>query len=127
VLPLFLCIGLVAGCPNPIPGQFSETSENFQDNAEEMCEGDFEDCTPSEAIDVLDVTVSDLWDGSHANLNAAKVALDKGENGKAIGHLGQFIDKTEKERGKKVPEDDADFMIFVAQSITDEIDDGGAE
>lgn len=119
-------LGLVAACEvedHPIPGEDSETAEVFEEVSDRLY-GRLPE-TPREALEVLDHAVDEVSPGSHANLNAAAVALDNGEDDKAIDHLGHFKDKVDKERGKKVAEDDADFMNFVADSIIDGINEGG--
>ncbi|MHC4791329.1 MAG: FIMAH domain-containing protein [Planctomycetota bacterium] len=62
-----------------------------------------------------------------AKLNAALRALeDENENNDiaAINTLGAFINAVESQRGKKIPEADADALIADAMEIIELLSDG---
>ncbi|MHC4158568.1 MAG: FIMAH domain-containing protein, partial [Planctomycetota bacterium] len=62
-----------------------------------------------------------------AKLNAALASLeDENENNDiaAINTLGAFINAVEAQRGKKIPEAEADALIAAAQQIIDLLSDG---
>lgn len=123
---LLTALGFLAGCPLPpgeIPGVESPTGEAFAEIAMDMFGSDVDMLTPSQALTVLEAAVQQENPGSDAQLNSASVALGKGDSDKAIKHLEGFIEKTEKERGRKIDESDADFMIFVAESIIEGINE----
>lgn len=126
---LFTALGFLAGCKPPpvvIPGEDSPTGQAFQEIAMEMYGEDVDMLTPSQALDVLESAVHQENPGSAANLNAASVALGKGDDVKAIDHLEKFLEKLEADRAKgKLDDADADFMWFVAQSIIEGINEEG--
>ena len=68
-----------------------------------------------------------ITNGLEAKLNAALGALeDENENNDAaaVNTLGAFINAVEAQRGKKIPQAEADALIAAAQEIIDLLSDG---
>ena len=61
-----------------------------------------------------------------ASLEAAQKSLDKGNTNAAEGQLNAFINKVQAQRGKKITEADADLLIFLAQTILNNISSGAS-
>jgi hypothetical protein len=131
-----------AGDPNFIP----ELNETDLDGNPQVVDGDndgnsvvdmgayeYRPPTPAELILDLadDVMALNLHKGIEnsleAKLNAALAVLeDENENNDiaAVNTLGAFINAVETQRGKKIPEAEADALIAAAQEIIELLSDG---
>lgn len=78
---------------------------------------------PSQAASVLGSLLDNLnldngtTNSLHAKLDAAQKSLDKGNTSNAIKDLQNFIKHVNKERGKKLTDQQADQLIAAAQAI----------
>jgi len=76
-----------------------------------------------EAIDNLIALVEDmnlhhgLENSLMASLEGAAAAIERGNDKAAVGELNAFINKVEAQKGKKIPEEEADCLIETATAV----------
>ncbi|MBN2028852.1 hypothetical protein JW824_01275, partial [bacterium] len=85
---------------------------------------------PVEAIENVIAIIEnlDLHNGTEnsllSKLNNAIKSLEKGKDNAAVNQLNAFINEVEAQGGKKIAEQDADNLVFYAQSIINAIQGG---